>query len=112
MHPKTVTRALKQGDAPSRRLRRHKCLKLKPYLGKVDKLLAAGVNNAVCFNPREAERQRRHRAKVLAELEAELATLRPGEGDHRKRVCELRASGRYGRYVRLTKRRLARIDRA
>ena len=67
---------------------------------------------AVCFNPREAERQRRHRAKVLAELEAELASLRPSEGGHRKRACELRASGRYGRYVRLTKTGLLRINRA
>ena len=67
---------------------------------------------AVCFNPREAERQRRHRAKVLAELEAELASLRPSEGGHHKRVCELRASGRYGRYLRLTKTGLLRIDRA
>ena len=67
---------------------------------------------AVCFNPREAERQRRHRAKVLAELEAELASLRPSDSGHRKRACELRASGRYGRYVRLTKTGLLRIDRA
>ena len=67
---------------------------------------------AVCFNPREAERQRRHRAKVLAELEAELASLRPSDHGHRKRACELRASGRYGRYVRLTKTGLLRIDRA
>ena len=47
VHPKTVTRALKQGDAPSRRRRRQKYVKLKPYLGKVDELLAAGVYNAV-----------------------------------------------------------------
>ena len=47
VHPKTVTRALKKGDAPSRRRRRQKYLKLKPYLGKVDELLAAGVYNAV-----------------------------------------------------------------
>ena len=67
---------------------------------------------AVCFNPREAERQRRHRAKVLAELEAELASLRPSGSSHRKRACELRASRRYGRYVRLTKTGLLRIDRA
>ena len=67
---------------------------------------------AVCFNPREAERQRWHRAKVLAELEAELASLRPSDSGHRKRACELRASGRYGRYVRLTKTGLLRIDRA
>ena len=67
---------------------------------------------AVCFNSREAERQRRHRAQVLAELEAELASLRPSDSGHRKRACELRASGRYGRYVRLTKTGLLRIDRA
>ena len=29
----------------------------------------------VCFNPREAERQSKHRAQVLTELEAELATM-------------------------------------
>ena len=63
---------------------------------------------AVCLNPREAERQRR--AKVLAELEAELASLRPSESGPRKRACEWRASGRYGRYVRLTKTGLLRIE--
>ena len=69
---------------------------------------------AVCFNPREAERQRAHRQVVLAELEAELATLSGlADGEqHRKRVCELRASARYGRYVRLTPSGRARIDRA
>ena len=41
VHPKTVTRALKQGDAPSRRRRRQKDVNLKPYLGRVDELLAA-----------------------------------------------------------------------
>ena len=67
----------------------------------------------VCFNPREAERQRRHRAQVLTELEAQLATLRScSHGEHGKRVCELRASGRYGRYLRLTRTGRAVIDRA
>ena len=69
---------------------------------------------AVCVNPKEAERQRLHRGQVLAELEAELATL-SGVADgeqHRKRVCELRASGRYGRYLRLTRGGRPRIDRA
>ena len=43
---------------------------------------------AVCFNPREAERQRYHRASVLTELEAQLASLREGSADeHGKRVC-------------------------
>ncbi len=59
---------------------------------------------AVCHNPQEAQRQRLHREQVLAELEAELQSLRaqPGAG-HSKRACELRASGRYGRYVRMSK---------
>ena len=43
---------------------------------------------AVCFNPREAERQRTHRASVLTSLEAQLASLREGSaGEHGKRVC-------------------------
>ena len=67
----------------------------------------------VCFNPREGERQSRHRAEVLAELEAELATLRAGSGvGHGKRACELRASGRYGKYLRVTCAGRLAIDRA
>ena len=66
----------------------------------------------VCFNPREAERQHRHRAQVLRELEAGLATVRTSlGGEHRKRVCELRASGRYGCYIRLTRAGRPVIDR-
>jgi len=67
----------------------------------------------VCYNPQEAERQRRHRAQALAELEAELETMRhvPGE-EHSKRACELRASGRYGRYLRLSRSGALIIDRA
>jgi hypothetical protein len=56
----------------------------------------------VCHNPEEERRQRQHRAEVLEELEAELASLqdrRDGSG-HNKRACELRASRRYGRYLR------------
>ena len=50
---------------------------------------------AVCHNPREAERRRRHRALLLVELAAKLAAklaaLPPkGEGEHGKRVCSLR----------------------
>ena len=67
---------------------------------------------AVCFNPREAQRQHSHRVQVLTELEAELAAMREGSGDeHSKRVCELRASGRYGRYIRLAGTRRPVIDR-
>ena len=66
----------------------------------------------VCHNPEEERRQRAHRAKVLEELEAELKSLRElSGGRHSKRVCQLRASGRYGRYVLLDEKDKARIDR-
>ena len=62
----------------------------------------------VCHNPKEAARQRTHRARVL---EGELARLRESPaGTHSKRVCALRASRRYGRYVRLTRTVRAVLD--
>ncbi|MFQ5886459.1 MAG: IS1634 family transposase [Anaerolineae bacterium] len=65
----------------------------------------------VCFNPAEAERQRNHREKVLAELEAELAGLsNSGEG-HPKRGCELLSSRRYGRYLRKLKDGRLRVNK-
>ena len=67
----------------------------------------------VCYNPEEAARQKQHREQVLKELEAELAGLRTQRGaSHSKRVCDLRASGRYGRYVRLTRGDAPRIHPA
>jgi hypothetical protein len=67
----------------------------------------------VCHNPQEEKRQRAHRQGLLRELEAELASLHKVRGEgHTKRVCELRASRRYGRYLRLTKGGLLRIDAA
>ena len=67
----------------------------------------------VCYNPQEAERQARHRADVLAELAAEIESLKETTStSHSKRVCELRASGRYGRYIRLTPGGHPRIDQA
>src|ERR671939_470005 len=67
----------------------------------------------VCHNPQEEKRQRAHRRQVLRELEAELASLKEVQGEsHSKRVCQLRASRRYGRYLRLTKGGLLRIDAA
>jgi Transposase DDE domain len=67
----------------------------------------------VCHNPQEEQRQRAHRQELLRELEAELASLHEVRGEgHTKRVCELRASRRYGRYLRLTKGGLLRIDAA
>jgi hypothetical protein len=54
----------------------------------------------VCHNPREEERQREHRKRLLEELQAELDTLAaPKRGGHSKRMCELISSGRFGRYL-------------
>ena len=67
----------------------------------------------VCYNPEEAERQKQHREQILKELEAEIEGLRTQRGaSHSKRVCALRASGRYGRYVRLTRGDAPRINQA
>ncbi len=68
----------------------------------------------VCHNPEEESRQRRHRAKLLRELEAELASLRECRdgGAHSKRACKLRASRRYGRYLRMLKSGRLKIDQA
>jgi len=67
----------------------------------------------VCYNPEEAARQKQHREQVIEELKAELDGLRTQRGaSHSKRVCDLRASGRYGRYVRLTRADAPRINQA
>jgi transposase len=53
----------------------------------------------LCFNPAEAERQRQHRAQVLAELSSELRLLAERKEDHPKAACALMASRRWGRYL-------------
>jgi len=57
---------------------------------------------AVCHNPAEEERQKRHRERLLELAAAELATLKapkPG-GQHSKRTCDLLTSERFGKYLR------------
>ncbi len=67
----------------------------------------------VCHNPLEEQRQKRHRDKVLHELEAELSSLRDLDASrYSKRVFELVASRRYGRYLRRTKTGKLRLDRS
>jgi hypothetical protein len=72
----------------------------------------------LCYNPQEAERQKKHRDQIVAELEAELVNLRYDEGAEgpTRRICALRASRRYGRYLRFKGRKLelnrARIKEA
>jgi len=50
----------------------------------------------LCLNEEEADKQRRHRAEILALLEAELASLK---ADHPKAACRLIASKRFGPYL-------------
>ena len=69
---------MKQGDAPSRRRRRQKYVKLKPYLGKVDELLAAGVYNAVAelLNPK-APIHRKALTRLGEAIQAAVARFNP-----------------------------------
>src|SRR5215510_12668367 len=67
----------------------------------------------VCHKPYEETRQRANRRQVLRELEAELASLKEVRGESQsKRVFHLLTIPRYGRYLRLTKGGLLRIDAA
>src|SRR3954469_25016493 len=50
----------------------------------------------LCLNEEEADKQRRHRAEILALLGAELAGLK---ADHPKAACRLLASKRFGPYL-------------
>jgi transposase len=65
----------------------------------------------VCHNPDEETRQREHRKKLVADLEAELTVMEQST-NHTKRACQLVASGRYGKYLRQTSTGKLRLDKA
>ncbi|MFQ5905564.1 MAG: hypothetical protein ACE5JA_03235 [bacterium] len=65
----------------------------------------------VCFNPRQAKRERKHREKVVVELEEELASHSDKRATAQWAIA-LKASGRYGRYLRITEAGELCIDRA
>jgi transposase len=64
----------------------------------------------LCFNPKEAKRQRKHRARVIEILEKELAK-HPDKKATAQWAIELLASQRYKRYLTITKGNQIRIDR-
>jgi len=64
----------------------------------------------LCFNPREAERERKHREQVVKELEAELASHQDHQATARWAI-DLLASGRYKRYLTIDKQGRIRLDR-
>jgi len=66
----------------------------------------------VCDNPEEAAREHAHRARLLALVRAEVAALDTRQADHPKRACELMASRRFGRYLRMDAHGRLSIDAA
>jgi transposase len=65
----------------------------------------------LCYNPREAERQRKHRDQVVKELGQELAK-HPDHKATAKWAIDLMASGRSRRYLTIDKGGSVRLDRA
>jgi hypothetical protein len=69
--------------------------------------------DVVCHNLEAEKRPRAHRRQVLYALEAEGSSLQAVRGErHRQRACQLRASRRSGRSLRLPKGGLRRIAAA
>lgn len=65
----------------------------------------------LCFNPKEAERQRTHREEIVSMLEKELASHKARDASAQWAV-ELLASKRYKRYLTTTEAGTIRLDRA
>ena len=64
----------------------------------------------LCYNPKEAERQKKHREQKIKFLEEELET-HPVRQANAQWAIELLASSRYKRYLTITKSNNIRIDR-
>ncbi len=64
----------------------------------------------LCYNPKEEKRQRLHREKVVKELEEEL-DRHPDKKATAQWAIKLKASQRYGRYLRITRSDKIAIDR-
>jgi hypothetical protein len=64
----------------------------------------------LCYNPKEADRQQKHRARIVEILEQELAR-HPDRSATAQWAIELLASRRFKRYLRITKSNRIRIDR-
>jgi len=64
----------------------------------------------LCYNPREAERQAKHRQMIVEHLESELASHKEHSADTQWAI-DLLASRRFKRYLRTTKGGQLHIDR-
>ena len=77
VHPKTVSRALKQDQAPRRKRKRRRS-KLDPYKEKIDQMLSEGIWNAVVIL-REIEADGYEgKSTILRDYIAPKRALRPG----------------------------------
>jgi hypothetical protein len=100
-------------------VKRHVLSKRGPYKIFKDNLQAKEVivgdgerrkRYILCFNPKEAERQRKHRTQIIALLQEELQS-HPDRDASKQWAIELLASRRFKRYLRVTKTNRLRIDR-
>jgi len=64
----------------------------------------------LCYNPREAQRERKHREQVVKELEEELESHSDRQATARWTI-DLLASDRYKRYLTIDKQDRIRLDR-
>jgi transposase len=64
----------------------------------------------LCYNPKEAARQHKHRQMIIEMLESELAS-HPNQSATAQWAIDLLASRRFKRYLRVTNLNLIRIDR-
>ncbi|EGL81447.1 transposase IS4 family protein, partial [Caldalkalibacillus thermarum TA2.A1] len=64
------------------------------------------------YNPKEAERQREERKKLLEKLQAELDGLKQLSHEvHSKAACRLRSHPSYGKYLRQLKDSTLRLNK-
>jgi len=75
---------------------------------EVKEVRVSGCRYVVCYNPSEAERQKKHREEILTELKEELRGLK----NHPKRACQLLSSRRYGPYLRCLKSGELRVSQS
>lgn len=58
----------------------------------------------MAYNPKEAQRQKEQREKIIAEIKSQLKSLKQLKGKtHTKAMCSLRSHQVYGRYIRQLK---------
>ncbi len=78
--------------------------KLTQNLHAKEVIIGEGVRQRryiVCYNPKEAQRERQHRKQVIKDLKKLLSQHKDQQATAQWAI-ELKASGRYGRYLKIT----------